>query len=120
MSPPKLLSMRGMNMHTGKPLDGIDHLRQSVQNILSTPLGSRIMRRDYGSRLPHLLDAPITRALEMELYAATAQALAAHEPRIRLRQVTARATASGTVILDLIAQYLPAGKTVTLDGIQVR
>ncbi|NRP56013.1 baseplate assembly protein W, partial [Xylella fastidiosa] len=57
---------------------------------------------------------------EMELYAATAQALAAHEPRIRLRQVTARATASGTVILDLIAQYLPAGKTVTLDGIQVR
>ncbi|TNV88860.1 phage baseplate protein, partial [Xylella fastidiosa] len=25
--------MRGMNMHTGKPLDGIDHLRQSVQNI---------------------------------------------------------------------------------------
>ncbi|RWA38898.1 phage baseplate protein, partial [Xylella fastidiosa subsp. fastidiosa] len=22
MSPPKLLSMRGMNMHTGKPLDG--------------------------------------------------------------------------------------------------
>ncbi|TNW07402.1 phage baseplate protein, partial [Xylella fastidiosa] len=25
--------MRGMNMHTGKPLDGIDHLRQSEQNI---------------------------------------------------------------------------------------
>ncbi|WP_243857830.1 hypothetical protein [Xylella fastidiosa] len=50
----------------------------------------------------------------------TAQALAAHEPRITLRQVTARATASGTVTLVLTAHYLPEGKTVTLDGIQVR
>ncbi|MFE8348634.1 MAG: phage baseplate protein, partial [Xylella fastidiosa subsp. multiplex] len=61
-----------------------------------------------------------TRALTMDLYAATAQALAAHEPRITLRQVTARATASGTVTLALTAHYLPEGKTVTLDGIQVR
>ncbi|HHW4682426.1 MAG TPA: GPW/gp25 family protein [Xylella sp.] len=112
--------MRGMNSHTGKPLDGIEHLRQSVQDILSTPLGSRVMRRDYGSRLPELLDAPMTRALEMELYAATAQALAAHEPRLTLQHVTARATASGTVLLDLSARYLPAGRTITLDGIQVR
>ncbi|AXI83131.1 phage baseplate protein [Xylella taiwanensis] len=112
--------MRGMNSHTGKPLDGIEHLRQSVQDILSTPLGSRVMRRDDGSRLPELLDAPITRALQMHLYAATAHALAAHEPRLTLQRVTARVTASGAVVLDLSARYLPAGRTIALDGIQVR
>ncbi|WP_338419760.1 GPW/gp25 family protein, partial [Xylella fastidiosa] len=71
------------------------------------------MRRDYGRRIPHLIDAPIPRAPQMDMYAATAQAIAAHEPRITLRQVTARATSSGTVTLALIAHYIPEGKTVT-------
>jgi phage baseplate assembly protein W len=36
--------VKGMSATTGKPLDGADHLRQSVADILGTPLGSRVGR----------------------------------------------------------------------------
>ena len=64
--------MLGINAHTGQTLAGLDHLRQSIADILSTPLNTRVMRRDYGSRLPELIDQPITPRLAVELYAATA------------------------------------------------
>ncbi|NKD46356.1 phage baseplate protein, partial [Haematospirillum jordaniae] len=68
--------MNGTNAKTGKPLSGLDHLSQSIRDILTTPVGSRVMRRDYGSRLPSLVDAPVNRSTILELYAATAEALA--------------------------------------------
>lgn len=39
----------GMNNTSGKAITDIDHLRQSVRDILLTPQGSRIARREYGS-----------------------------------------------------------------------
>ena len=52
--------MNGINAHTGQALSGIDHLRQSIRDILTTRIGTRVMRRDYGSRLPTLVDNPMT------------------------------------------------------------
>lgn len=46
---------RGMSRDSGKELKGIDHLRQSITDILTTPVGTRVWRRDYGSRLPRLV-----------------------------------------------------------------
>ena len=43
--------MIGMDRHTGLPISGIEHLRQSIADILSTPLGSRRQRMEYGSKL---------------------------------------------------------------------
>lgn len=80
--------MNGMDARTGKPLDGAAHIAQSLADILSTPLGSRVMRRDYGSLLFELIDKPINGAMRMLLQAATAIALARWEPRIRLTRVT--------------------------------
>lgn len=77
-----------MNARTGKPLGDTAHLAQSITDILSTPLGSRVMRRDYGSLLFELIDRPINGALRMLLHAATAIALRQWEPRIRLTRVT--------------------------------
>jgi uncharacterized protein len=111
--------MNGTNASNGKPLTGIAHLRQSITDILTTPLGSRVMRRDYGSRLPDLIDAPLNGETIMELYAATAEALQAWEPRFQLAQVTVTGAAVGSVTLDLAGTYLPDGQPVTLDGIQV-
>ena len=80
--------MRGMNATTGKPLDGLDHLRQSIADILSTPIGTRVGRRDYGSLLFELLDQPMSpRAGYVRLYAATAIALGRWEKRIRLKRI---------------------------------
>ena len=36
----------GMNNTSGKVITDIDHLRQSVRDILLTPQGSRIARRN--------------------------------------------------------------------------
>ena len=47
-----------MNRATGRRITAADHLRQSVADIITTPIGSRVMRRDYGSLVPALIDQP--------------------------------------------------------------
>lgn len=79
--------MKGTNAHTGAPLDGTAHLKQSIADILITPIGSRVMRRTYGSLLMQLIDQPFTPAVAVRLYASIAEALMRWEPRIRLRTV---------------------------------
>ncbi|WOI45142.1 hypothetical protein [Acidovorax sp. BLS4] len=34
-----------MNRPTGQRLGALEHLQQSIGNILATPIGSRVMRR---------------------------------------------------------------------------
>lgn len=111
--------MDGTNASTGKRLSGIDHLRQSLRDILTTPLGTRVMRRDYGSRLYQLVDAPLNRSTILKLYAATADALKKWEPRFKLTRVSIAGASSGSVELDLTGTYLPDGKEVTIDGVVV-
>lgn len=112
--------MQGTSALTGKPLDGRDHLRQSIRDILTTPIGSRVMRRDYGSRLFELIDAPMNRSTLLDIYAATAEAIARWEPRFKLQTVKAASAAPGAVTLDMTGEYLPDGQVITLDGIEVR
>lgn len=112
--------MIGIHAATGKSLGGIDHLRQSIRDILTTPIGSRVMRRDYGSRLFELIDAPMNRSTLLEIYAATAEAIAKWEPRFKLQTVVASSAAPGAVVLDMTGEYLPGGQVVTLDGIEVK
>lgn len=109
----------GMNRSTGAALSGIDHLRQSITDILTTPLGSRVMRRDYGSRLFRLLDQPLNQATLVQLYAATVEALSRWEPRLRVTAVRAADTdaVSGKFSLTIEGNY--RGQTVTLDGINL-
>ena len=95
--------MNGTSSTTGRRLGGIDHLRQSVRDILATPLGSRVMRRDYGSRLFALIDA-----------------LQRWESRIAVERVTASRAAPGSITLDIRGTYLPEGRPILLDGIEVR
>lgn len=111
--------MQGINAATGERIAGVNHLRQSIRDILTTPIGSRVMRRDYGSRLIDLIDAPTNRSTMLAIYSATAEALAQWEPRFKLEQVRATAAEPGRVVLDLVGLYLPNGQIVTLDGIEV-
>lgn len=77
----------GMDRTTGKVLAGVDHIAQSISDVLSTPLGTRVMRRDYGSLLFELADRPLNRATALLLVAATAMAVARWEPRFTLTRV---------------------------------
>lgn len=112
--------MRGIDAASGKQIAGIDHLRQSVVDILTTPVGSRVMRREYGSQLPRLVDAPLNQSTLLDLYAATGDALARWEPRFSLSSVTASMPSPGVAVLTVVGVYLPEGREVTLDGIEVR
>jgi phage baseplate assembly protein W len=114
--------MLGMNAHTGQSLAGLDHLRQSVADILSTPLNTRVMRRDYGSRIPELIDQPITPRLAVELYAATAEALRRWEPRFKLTRVRLTDARAGWVEITLEGEVRLQGfedQTVTLSGLSI-
>ncbi|MGM0535548.1 MAG: GPW/gp25 family protein [Pseudomonadota bacterium] len=106
----------GMHAHTGQPLEGIAHIQQSVADILSTPIGTRVMRRDYGSMLPELLDQPLTDALMLQVYAASVMALQRWEPRLRITRVRRRVLTDqpGGAVLEIDGQTLD-GAPVTLE-----
>ena len=111
--------MQGIDATTGRTLSGKAHLRQSITDILRTPVGSRVMRRDYGSRLFNLIDAPVTPSFKSECYAAVAEALDQWEPRFKLTQVKIVRIKKGQVTFDLFGDYLPDGSPVSLEGIIV-
>lgn len=108
-----------MDASTGRGLAGIDHLRQSVRDILSTPLNSRVMRRDYGSRLFQLVDAPVNKSTLVEIYAATASALRKWEPRLRVETVQVNKAEPGKLEVNLTATYIPTGAPLVVEGIVI-
>ncbi|WP_375622656.1 MULTISPECIES: GPW/gp25 family protein [unclassified Bartonella] len=110
----------GMDRTTGKPLTGIDHLRQSIIDILSTRIGSRVMRRDYGSRVAELIDAPINNSFSVALYAAVAEALDKWEPRFKLKKIDFKWSEAGQVSLSFEGIYLPSGKPITMEGLLIK
>ncbi len=73
-----------MSRHDGKALSVEEAIDQSVVDILTTPIGSRVMLRGYGSRVYRLLDRPLDK---LALYVAIHEALAQWEPRIKLSEV---------------------------------
>lgn len=78
----------GTNRHTGQRLTETAHIAQSVGDILSTPIGTRVMREDYGSLVPELIDHPQTPALDLKLAAAAFMAIVRWEPRIKPTRMT--------------------------------
>jgi len=94
--------MIGMDARTGKPRDGAAHLAQSIARILTTPVGSRVMRREFGSMLPALIDQPFNAATRTRLYGATATALMRWEPRLQLTSVSIEAgDAPGSFVVSI-------------------
>jgi phage baseplate assembly protein W len=81
------MSYLGMNARTGLRISGIDHLAQSVEKILTTAIGSRHRRRTFGALNADLIDTPSNGAAVLQLYAASATALMAWEPRLRVRSL---------------------------------
>lgn len=91
----------GMNQQTGQAISDMDHISQSVQDILLTPQGSRIARREYGSLLSRLIDQPQNEALNLQVMAAIYSALNRWEPRITLNSVMVNTFFNGAMQIDL-------------------
>ncbi|PXC02871.1 phage baseplate protein, partial [Pseudomonas aeruginosa] len=93
--------MIGMDRRSGLPLSGLAHLKQSVEDILTTPLGSRRMRPEYGSKLRRMVDMPVSEGWKSAVQAEVARSLGRWEPRIALSAVRVVAVVDGRVDLLL-------------------
>ena len=106
--------MLGTATSTLEPLGGFAHVVQSIRDILTTPKGSRVLRRDYGSDVPALLDRPMNNDTLVDFYMAAAEAVDLWEPRVRVERVQfVAAAADGKTELDLLLTYLEDGRTET-------
>lgn len=94
----------GMNRDTGEAITDIDHIRQSVRDILITPEGSRIARRDYGSLLSVLIDQPQNDVIRLQVMAAVYVAISRWEPRVRLSTVNITSDFDGSMVVELTGQ----------------
>lgn len=108
--------MIGLDRRTGQPLTGLDHLKQSIEDILTTPLGSRRMRPDYGSNLRRFVDMPVNEGWKSAVQAEVARALGRWEPRIRLERVQVVSVVGGQIGLQLAGQYLGNAAVVEVSA----
>lgn len=82
--------MSGLDTKTGRKIQGLRQIEQSIQQILTTPIGSRVMRREFGSLLPELIDHPLNDETRLMIYAAAATAIVKWEPRFMLSRAYLR------------------------------
>ncbi|EKT4540190.1 Lysozyme [compost metagenome] len=108
--------MIGVDRRTGQPLSGLDHLKQSIEDILTTPLGSRRMRPDYGSNLRRFVDLPVNDGWKSAVQAEVARALGRWEPRVQLERVKVVSVLDGQIGLELTGQYLGNSAVVEVNA----
>lgn len=108
-----------MNRTDGKPLSGTEHIRQSVQDILATPLGSRVMLPGYGSGLHKLVDHPESSVTAVRVVMATALALSRWEPRITVNSIDVVKAGNGTIIESIRATDIENQRAIFLENIRL-
>lgn len=92
-----------MDRVTGKTIGREEHIRQSIDDILRTPKGTRVMRRDYG--VSYLTtDGSVRGNISGAEIAEEADALLTKfEPRIRIQSVSA--TMGDSTFLGVSVEY---------------
>ena len=104
----------GMSRSDGRTLTDAEHISQSLADILRTPVGSRVMRREYGSLLSSMIDQPQTPALELQIKVACYFAVLKWEPRITLSTVTTERQFDGRMVVSLTGEIASTGETLSL------
>ncbi|HFQ7885950.1 GPW/gp25 family protein [Enterobacter roggenkampii] len=104
---------QGMNRNTGLDISDTEHISQSMRDILLTPVGSRVMRREYGSLLSALIDMPQNPALRLQIMVACYMAIQKWEPRIRLTSVSFETGDAGEMYVDITGMRTETGASVS-------
>ncbi|MEE7478422.1 GPW/gp25 family protein [Methylobacterium hispanicum] len=109
--------MTDIDRRTGRVITGWPEVEQSLQVILTTEVGERVMRRSFGSRSGTLLDRPGNAVTILDHYVAIAEAIEPHvvngrqygEPRFDLARVIPSGDESGQFTFELVGLYYPRG-----------
>ncbi|HIA4363863.1 TPA: GPW/gp25 family protein [Klebsiella pneumoniae] len=104
---------QGMNRNTGLGISDTEHVSQSMRDILLTPVGSRVMRREYGSLLSALIDMPQNPALRLQIMVACYSAIQKWEPRIRLTAIRFETGDAGEMYVDITGMRTDTGASVS-------
>ncbi|MGY1917819.1 GPW/gp25 family protein [Pseudomonas tolaasii] len=105
-----------MNRQTGGAIGERDHINQAITDILSTRIGTRVMRREYGSLLPELVDHPFNDVTRLRVYAATVMAVMRWETRISLSRVQfVGANMQGQASIDLEGTVVDTNEPLSLS-----
>jgi uncharacterized protein len=110
--PPRINARGGINM-----IDERDELDQSIRIILSTPLGQRVMRPNFGSRLNDLVFAPNNSQTMAQARRYVEEALGMWEPRILVTQVKVSQAETPPHSSQTMGQVTPERSTlvITID-----
>lgn len=105
--------MADFDRHTGKVIDNLASAFQGVEIILSTRIGSRVMRREFGGGVLELLGRAITPSLFAAWQQLVGTAIDLWEPRFRVRRVKPKGSAEelrlGHAGLSIEVDYRPRG-----------
>ena len=113
------VNMLGMDRNTGKLLSGTDHIRQSIVDILTTPLGTRVMLPEYGSKLFDLVDNPTDPSLAMRIIMESAGAIARWEPRVRIDRINVLAVDIGKITILIIATDIETQQRLEFNNMEL-
>jgi len=103
------MASTGVNRHTGRLLTDWEHVLQSIEVILATRFGDRVMRRWFGSNIPVLLGRNMVTVTFVRFYAAVGVALT-QEPRVELIRISPlSATREGHAGFLIELHYRPRG-----------
>ena len=105
-----------MNRETGAAISTVEHIGQSIRDILTTRLGTRVMRREYGSLLPELVDQPFNDVTRLRVYAASVMAIMRWEHRVSVTRVQLHgATLQGQVVIDIEGRILDRNQALSMS-----
>lgn len=113
------VKMLGMDRNTGKLLSGTDHIRQSIVDILTTPLGTRVMLPEYGRKLFDLVDNPTDPSLAMRIIMESAGAIARWEPRVRIDRINVLAVDIGKITILIIATDIETQQRLEFNNMEL-
>jgi len=103
----------GVNRKTFEVIDNLSSTLQSVEVILSTRIGSRVMRREFGGGAVELLGRAVTPKLFNAFRQLVATSIDEYEPRLLVRQIWLKGSIEnlrlGTGQFVVEADYRPRG-----------
>lgn len=109
-----MATLVGVDRRTGKAIAGVDHLRQSIEDLITTRVGSRVMRPEYGSYLPGMVDLGVTPGLASAYQAEVSRAIQRWYPIFAVKSVRAVSITGGQITFSIAGVYQGDGLTLDL------
>ena len=107
----------GIDADTFLSIVGWESTRQSVQKIVRTQLGERVLRRNTGSAVPNKLDRPQNQEELLDLFMSIAEGLEYRvendihlgEPNFQVTSMAVTPSPDGTITIEVTGIHYPKG-----------